>query len=83
MDGEPILGPVPRIPGLFVACTLHSGGFSYNTVIGRLLAQYVMQGNTDLDVSAFLPERFDDREEDVEEYLDTMLPISNMVTRRH
>jgi len=59
MDGEPILGPVKELPGLFIAGAFHSGGFSYNTVAGLLLAEMVMGERPSVDVTAFSPDRFD------------------------
>jgi glycine/D-amino acid oxidase-like deaminating enzyme len=58
-DGEPILGPVQRIPGLYVAASFHSGGYSYSAVAGRLMAEFVTDGNASMDISAFSPDRFD------------------------
>lgn len=36
MDGEPILGPITWLRGLFVGVAFHSGGFAYNPVSGML-----------------------------------------------
>ena len=36
MDGEPILGSVPELPGLLVGASFHSGGFGYNPVAGNV-----------------------------------------------
>ena len=40
MDGEPILGSLPELPGLLVGASFHSGGFGYNPVAGTLLADW-------------------------------------------
>jgi glycine/D-amino acid oxidase-like deaminating enzyme len=81
MDGEPILGPVAALPGLFVAGAFHSGGFSYNTAAGVLLAEMVADGRASIDVSAFPPDRFDRGV--ASEYLAERVPQSAAVRRRH
>lgn len=80
-DGEPILGPVARLPGLFVGVAFHSGGFAYNPASGLLLAEFVADGRTTLDVSAFSPDRFPPEETD--SYLAETLPQRGVVRRRH
>ena len=80
-DGEPILGPVARLPGLFVAAAFHSGGFAYNPVAGMLLAEYVADGATSIDVGTFSPDRFDQHE--VEAYLTADVQQRDAVRRRH
>jgi glycine/D-amino acid oxidase-like deaminating enzyme len=81
MDGEPVLGPVGRLPGLFVGCAFHSGGFAYNPVAGLLLAEYITDGRTALDVTAFSPDRFDP--DQVDSYLAATVPQKAAVRRRH
>lgn len=80
-DGEPILGPVSRLPGLYVGVAFHSGGFAYNPVTGMLLAEYVADGRTSIDVRAFSPDRFDPA--DIEEYLAATVAQRDVVRRRH
>jgi sarcosine oxidase subunit beta len=81
MDGEPILGPVRELPGLFVGAAFHSGGFAYNPAAGQLLAEFVADGRTSIDVSAFAPERFDRRE--AEAHLASTVTQEHAVRRRH
>ena len=81
MDGEPILGPVQSVPGLFVAGAFHSGGFSYNTVAGLVLAEMVTGKPPSVDVAAFSPDRFS--VDATETYLQTTLAQSQAVRRRH
>lgn len=80
-DGEPILGPVSQLPGLFVGVAFHSGGFAYNPVTGMLLAEYIIDGQTSIDVRAFSPNRF--APTDIEEYLATTVKQRDVVRRRH
>lgn len=81
MDGEPILGPVRQLPGFYIAVAFHSGGFAYNPVAGLLLAEYVTDGRTSIDVAAFSPDRFDSHQ--VEAYLASTSPQKHAVQRRH
>lgn len=80
-DGEPILGPIARLPGLFVGVAFHSGGFAYNPVAGMLLAEYIADGTTSIDVSAFSPDRFDPQE--AAAYLATDVEQRHAFRRRH
>jgi sarcosine oxidase subunit beta len=81
MDGEPIVGPVSELPGLFLGVSFHSGGFSYNPVVGLLLAELVAEGKTFMDISAFSPNRFS--REQVEAHLSATVTQSRAVRRRH
>lgn len=81
MDGEPLLGPVRALPGLFVGLAFHSGGFAYNPVAGELLADYVVDGRTKIDVADFAPDRF--RPNEVDAYLSTTAIQADAVQRRH
>jgi sarcosine oxidase subunit beta len=81
MDGEPILGPVSCCPGLFVGLAFHSGGFAYNPGTGELLAQYIVDGATKIDVSSWSPDRFDRHE--TEQYLALTIPQRDVLHRRH
>jgi sarcosine oxidase, subunit beta len=81
MDGEPIIGPMPGVEGLFVGCCFHSGGFSYNPAVGCFLAEYVCQASPSIDLSAFLPSRFS--AVDTADYLATSITQSQSFKRRH
>jgi glycine/D-amino acid oxidase-like deaminating enzyme len=81
MDGEPILGPVAELPGFYIGIAFHSGGFAYNPVAGFLLAEFVADGQTSIDVSEFSPDRFDPRE--VEAHLRKTVPQADAIQRRH
>ncbi|MEZ4865046.1 MAG: FAD-binding oxidoreductase [Caldilineaceae bacterium] len=81
LDGEPLLGPLTQLPGIYIGCAFHSGGFAYNPAAGLLLAEYVAAGRTQIDVSAFAPERF--APEEVTEYLATTVVQEAAVRWRH
>ncbi|MBW7893174.1 MAG: FAD-binding oxidoreductase, partial [Chitinophagaceae bacterium] len=81
MDGEPILGPVAEVPGLFVGVAFHSGGFAYNPVSGLLLAELVTDGKTSVNIDAFSPSRFSN--EQTEKYLAQTVQQKNVAKRRH
>ncbi len=81
MDGEPILGAVPELPGLLLGAAFHSGGFAYNPVAGKLLAELATAGATELDIAAFSPARFSAAA--TEAYLDSRLRQREVFSRRH
>ena len=56
IDGAPILGEDPRMPGLFHAVT--SNGYTLGPLMGRLTADLIRRGRTDRDLSAFSVSRF-------------------------
>ncbi|MBP1992128.1 NAD(P)/FAD-dependent oxidoreductase [Paenibacillus eucommiae] len=81
MDGEPILGPVECLPGLYIGVAFHSGGFAYNPVSGMLLAELVENGRTSINIEAFSPDRFDQAETDA--YLAETVKQKHVARRRH
>lgn len=81
LDGEPLLGPLAQLPGLYIGCAFHSGGFAYNPVAGLLLAELVVDGQTQIDIRAFSPDRF--APDEVAEYLATTITQESAVRRRH
>jgi glycine/D-amino acid oxidase-like deaminating enzyme len=56
IDGAPILGEDPRMPGLFHAVT--SNGYTLGPIMGRTTADLIRGGRTDHDLSAFSIARF-------------------------
>ena len=83
VDGEPVLGQVKPLPGLYVGTAFHSGGFAYNPAAGVLLADLVAGGKTAIDISGFSPDRFN--KSDVDDYLDTTISQAQLPydKRRH
>jgi sarcosine oxidase subunit beta len=58
-DLQPMLGPVPSLPGLHVAVGFSGHGFKLSPVIGELIAEKIMTGRTTLvDLDIFSPNRF-------------------------
>ncbi len=55
-DGKPYLGPVERVPGLFVA-TSHSG-ITLAPVHGKVISELILDGHTDVPLESYRPERY-------------------------
>jgi glycine/D-amino acid oxidase-like deaminating enzyme len=70
-DTLPNIGPVAALPGLFLGCNFNSGGFGYHAVAGLLLSEFIVDGQTRIDVAEFSPDRFKDF--DVDAFLATKL----------
>jgi len=51
----PYLGPVPGLPNLFLNAGFGPAGLTMAPVAGHALAQLVLAGSSDLDLSAFAP----------------------------
>ena len=57
-DGNPLLGPVPGVPGFWMAAGLSLNGFGGAGGIGRTMAEWMTTGETELDVHAYRAWRF-------------------------
>jgi glycine/D-amino acid oxidase-like deaminating enzyme len=57
-DGRFITGPVPDLPGLWVASGCNGSGFSSSLAIGEALAGWICGQNQRADISALSPGRF-------------------------
>lgn len=73
-DGNPLVGPLPGKPGLWSACAVMAG-FSQGGGVGRTLAEWMVEGEPQVDVFAMDVARFGDyatgdwtREKVVENY---------------
>jgi glycine/D-amino acid oxidase-like deaminating enzyme len=55
-DFQPLIGPLQ--PGLWIAGGFSGHGFMMAPVIGRWLAQWIIEGTPAIDLSAFAPDRF-------------------------
>jgi len=57
-DGRFLAGPVPEVPGLWVASGCNGSGFSSSPAIGEVLAGWIATGQPGRDMSALAPSRF-------------------------
>ena len=57
-DGRFLAGPVPEVPGLWVASGCNGSGFSSSPAIGEALAAWVTGGHPAVDLSSLSPARF-------------------------
>lgn len=57
-DGLPAIGPVGRYDGLYVATGHAMMGVTFGPGTGKLMAECILDGSADIDLSAFRPDRF-------------------------
>jgi len=57
-DGNPLLGPVPRVEGFWIAAGLSLNGFGGAGGMGRSLAELMSSGRCELDIDGYRPWRF-------------------------
>lgn len=57
-DGRFLTGPVPGVPGLWVASGCNGSGFSSSPAIGELLATWIADSSAPPGLAAFSPARF-------------------------
>jgi glycine/D-amino acid oxidase-like deaminating enzyme len=57
-DGRFLAGPVPQVPGLWVASGCNGSGFSSSPAIGEALARWITGGHPEVDLSPLSPARF-------------------------
>lgn len=58
VDGIPVIGEVPEVPGLILACAFTGHGFGISPVVGKLLSQVAAEEETMLDLHEFRYDRF-------------------------
>jgi sarcosine oxidase subunit beta len=58
-DGLPIMGAAPGLQGFYVAAGHEGDGIALSPVTGALMAQLIVEGETDLPIDAFRLDRFD------------------------
>jgi sarcosine oxidase subunit beta len=62
-DRHPILGPVNGIAGLYLAAGFSGHGFQHAPIVGKLVAEQIVDGQaTTVDISGLRLDRFDARE---------------------
>ena len=59
-DGNPLLGPLPGVPGFWVAAGLSLNGFGGAGGIGKAIAEWMTAGETELDTDGIRAWRFGD-----------------------
>ena len=58
-DGQPLLGLVPEVEGLYLACGFSGHGFKLSPVIGQMLAESVCDdASSEVDIGLFRASRF-------------------------
>jgi 4-methylaminobutanoate oxidase (formaldehyde-forming) len=57
-DSRPLLGPVPGVPGFWVAAGLSHTGFGAGGAIGEIVAEWLVEGEPPYDVSEMNVRRF-------------------------
>ncbi|KAF6039245.1 hypothetical protein EB796_002440 [Bugula neritina] len=60
-DGSPLMGPNPHISGLFHAHGYNSGGLMLSGGSGKMLAQWVINGEPELDMFDYDIRRFNEK----------------------
>jgi glycine/D-amino acid oxidase-like deaminating enzyme len=58
-DGLPFLGPIPHVPGYYVAVS-HSGN-TLSAIHGKIISDLIVDGHTDVPIADYDPLRFDER----------------------
>jgi sarcosine oxidase, subunit beta len=57
-DHQAALGPAGRVGGFWCACGFSGHGFMQAPAVGEQLAQLLVDGHSDIDLSALTPDRF-------------------------
>lgn len=57
-DSRPLLGPVPGVPGFYVAAGLSHTGFGGGGAIGQIVAEWIVEGEPSQDTSEYNVRRF-------------------------
>lgn len=68
-DGNPIIGPVPEVDGLFAINGFSGHGFQHSPAAGRILADVIAGRDPAFDLTPFAFERFAGREPAGERYV--------------
>lgn len=65
-DENPIIGKIPKIEGFFCATGFSGHGFQHGPAVGRILAELIVDGKTEFDLSPFDYDRFEKRKKTAE-----------------
>lgn len=58
-DGVPFLGPIPHVPGYYIAVG-HSGN-TLSPIHGKIISDLIVEGETDIPLEDYDPLRYDER----------------------
>lgn len=58
-DGVPFLGPIPHVPGYYIAVG-HSG-ITLSPIHGKIISSLIVDGQTDIPIDDYDPLRYDER----------------------
>jgi sarcosine oxidase subunit beta len=61
-DAKPIIDQAPQLEGIIMASGFSGHGFSLGPIVGRLLAEWIVDGAPSLDLTAFRWDRFQSEE---------------------
>jgi glycine/D-amino acid oxidase-like deaminating enzyme len=67
-DGRLLAGPVASVEGLWVATGCNGSGFSLSSGIGKCLAEWIVNGESPVDLASLRPDRFGNEPIDHEEF---------------
>ncbi len=79
-DGKPILGPVPHVPGFYMA-TSHSG-ITLSPIHDKIISDLIVEGETDVPIGDYDPCRFAQRPHLADEVMPTV-PADPLTPRAH
>lgn len=57
-DNLPIMGPVPKVKGLYIASAFCGLGFAIGPAAGEMMAELIMHGKTPVPIDAYSLDRF-------------------------
>jgi 4-methylaminobutanoate oxidase (formaldehyde-forming) len=57
-DGRLMAGPVDTVHGFWVATGCNGSGFSLSSAIGKCLAEWIVNGESPIDLAILAPDRF-------------------------
>ena len=57
-DFLPIIGPVDKPKGLYLATGFSGHGFALGPIVGKMMADLVIEGQTSMSIHSFRPSRF-------------------------
>jgi len=77
-DGKPILGPVPHVPGFYMA-TSHSG-ITLSPIHGKIISDLIVEGETDISIEDYDPLRF--QRQGFRDTPDRSMPADPLVPRK-